>query len=488
MNTPLRKVAAACFVLFALLLINVNYVQVVKAKDYAKDPRNARLITEAYSRERGAIAIGTGGRRQALATSRRTEGRLTYLREYPAGPLFGHITGYISLVYGATGIERSENDVLSGDSDRLFVRRVSDIITGREPKGGSVVLTLDRAAQEAAFAGLGGKRGAVVAIDPRTGAVLAMASTPSYDPTVLSSHDPKAIRAAWKKLEQDENDPLVNRAISTTYPPGSTFKVVTAAAALATGRYTPTSEVPSPRELKLPQTNQPLRNFGRAACGAGDTMPFQDALKVSCNTTFGALGLELGEDALREQAEKFGLGKDDLRLPDRVAASVFPPELSPPQRAQVAIGQYDLRVTPLQMALVAAGVANGGTVMRPYLVREIQAPDLSRLDRAEPKIYSQAVSRDVAAGLTQMMELVVAEGSGRRAQIQGVRVAGKTGTAQHAPGKPPHAWFIGFAPADDPQVAVAVVIEDGGSLGSEATGGQLSAPIARAVMGAVLGR
>ncbi len=475
-------------VLFGLLLLNVNWVQVVKAEAYRDDPRNSRVLLRTYERERGPIAVlGQDGRRQAVAESTRTDGPLTWLRQYPGGASYAHVTGYYSLVYGRTGIERAEDDVLSGEADELFVRRLSDYVTGREPQGASVLLTLDPRAQAAAFEGLQGQRGAVVALDPRTGAVLAMVSLPSFEPARLSSFEPADIREYYAALNDATDDPLLNRAISKTYPPGSTFKVVTAAAALSSGQVTPETQIPSPVLLNLPQTDSDLRNFGGAAC-SGETSTLAEALRISCNTAFGALGLQLGDDALREQAEAFGFGDNDLRVPTSVADSRFPEDANAPQTAQSAIGQFDVRVTPLQMAMVAAGVANGGEVMEPYLVREVQSPDLSVLRTADTNVLNRAVSGDVAAELTRMMELVVAEGSGRRAQIDGVRVAGKTGTAQHAPGRPPHAWFIGFAPAEDPQVAVAVVVEDGGNLGSEATGGALSAPIAAAVMRAVLGR
>jgi peptidoglycan glycosyltransferase len=379
--------------------------------------------------------------------------------------------------------------VLSGESDQLLVRRLSDYVTGRQPEGGRVVLTLSAAAQKAALAGLAGHRGAAVALDPRTGAVLAMVSTPSYDPNRLSSHNGTKIRSYYEALQADDGDPLLNRAVQQTYPPGSTFKVITSAAALSSGKFTPDSRIPSPRELDLPQTDKNLKNFGGESCGDGKTSTLADAFRISCNTAFGGLGMTLGGDKVREQAEKFGFGDNDLQVPTRIARSVFPDSLSKPQEAQAAIGQYDVRVTPLQMAMVAAGVANGGDVMKPYLVREVQGPDLSRLSTTEPSVYrSDAISREVADQLTAMMELVVNGGTGRSAQIPGVRVAGKTGTAQHATGEAPHAWFIGFAPADDPQVAVAVVVEDGGSAGSEATGGRVAAPIARNIMRAVLGQ
>lgn len=485
MNRPLRRVAVACLMLFGMLLVQANWVQVIKAEDYRNDPRNRRVLLRTYDRERGPIVLGTGRERQAVARSTATTDILKYLRTYPGGPVYAPVTGFVSLVYGTTGVERQENSVLSGEDDRLFVRRLSDYITGRKIAGGSIVLTLDRAAQQAAYSGLAGKVGAVVALDPRTGAVLAEVSTPSYDPTVLSSHDPASIRAAYQRFLAHPDAPLTNRTVEQTYPPGSTFKVVTTAAALNSGM-SPTTEIPSPTVLDLPGTTANIRNFGGARCGNGKASTLQDALRVSCNTAFGQLGIALGADKVRTQARAFGFGDTTLRLPQLVADSVYPEDLTKAQEAQSAIGQYDVRVTPLQMAMVAAGVANNGKVMRPYLVKEVQAPDLSRLDLASPTLYSQAVSSGVAQQLTAMMELVVNDGTGRRAQIAGVRVAGKTGTAQHAPGKPPHAWFIGFAPANDPQVAVAVLIEDGGSLGSDATGGRLAAPIARAVMEAVL--
>jgi peptidoglycan glycosyltransferase len=392
----------------------------------------------------------------------------------------------VSLVYGTPqGVERAEDRLLTGDDDRLFTRRISDFVTGREPSGGSAVLTIDAAAQQAAVAGLGSNRGAVVALDPRTGAVLAMASAPTFDPSRLSSHDPADVRAYYDQLTNDPAQPLLNRAIASTYPPGSTFKVVTGAAALETGTITPDTQIPSPQELDLPQTNQPLRNFGGAAC-SGATSDLAEAMRVSCNTAFGQLGLDLPAGAMLEQAKAFGFDADDLEAPTRVAVSRYPDETNPPQAAQSAIGQFDVRATPLQMAMVAAGVANGGEVMRPFVVSEVQAPDLSRLSRTEPEVLSRATSEQTAQVLAGTMELVVSDGSGTAAQIPGVRVAGKTGTAQQAAGRDPHVWFIGFAPADDPQVAVAVVLEDGGGLGARATGGRLAAPIARDVMRAVL--
>jgi peptidoglycan glycosyltransferase len=489
MNRPLRRVAVACLVLFGLLLLQVNWIQVVKAKDYRNDPKNRRVLLRTYDRERGPIVIGTGKQRLAVARSVATTDALKYLRTYPGNEVYAPVTGFASFIYGYTGIELLENPILSGDDERLLVRRLSDYITGRQVKGGSVVLTLNRAAQQAAFDALKGKVGAVVALDPRTGAVLAMASSPSYDPSTLSSHDGPAIRENYQKLVADPLDPLVNRAVEARYAPGSTFKVVTAAAALSKG-YTPDSVIDAPPSASF-GPGRPIRNFAGETCGSNSKQSLADALATSCNTAFALLGTKIGQDALVKQAEAFGFGRNDLQLPQRIAKSVVTTESGTMPKvflAQSAIGQKDVQATPLQMAMVAAGVANGGELMKPYLVQELQAPDLSRLDLAKPEVWSKAVSATVASQLTAMMERVVSKGTGSAARIANVRVAGKTGTAQGAAGARPNVWFIGFAPANDPKVAVAVFLDHRSGYGADATGGKLAAPIAQRVMRAVLGR
>jgi peptidoglycan glycosyltransferase len=485
MNRPLRRVAAAGGLLLLVLLANLNYIQVIKAEDYRTHPTNVRVLLEEYSRERGPILVGN----RAIASSRETDDQLKYLRTYRQGPLYAPATGFYSHVYGATGIEKYENGILSGTDDRLFVRRVVDLLTGKPPKGGSVQLTLNAQAQRIAYEQLRNRRGAVVALEPSTGRILALVTSPSYDPNVLATHSGEKARAAWQRLNADDDKPLLDRALSQTYPPGSTFKLVTAAAALSTGRYQPDSSVPGPASLDLPQTTVDLPNYFDGTCTPGsDTTTLVHALRRSCNTTFGALGLELGADALREQADKFGLNQD-LDVPLPAAQSVFPNDLNPPQTAQSAIGQFDVRTTPLQMAMVAAGIANRGVVMKPYLVEKVTGPDLQVLNRTTPQELSEAVSPQVAAQLTRMMVEVVDQGTGTNAQISGVSVAGKTGTAQVGGGRNPHAWFVSFAPAEDPKVAVAVVLENGGSEARlEVSGNQLAAPIARRVMEAVVGR
>jgi peptidoglycan glycosyltransferase len=477
MNRSLRRVTLAVLAMFVALLINANVVQVGEADSLKRNPHNVRVLYSEYSHKRGPIVVDG----QAVVLSKRVRDAYKYLRTYPGGPTYAPVTGYYSLRVGTTGIEQAENGILSGDSDKLFVRRISDYFTGREPQGGAVVLTLNDKAQRAAFAAMNGKRGAVVALDPGTGAILAMVSTPSYDPNPLAAHDPQQIQNAYNNLLQNPASPLLNRAISQTYPPGSTFKVVTAAAALSSGRYTPSSQLPAPDQLALPQTTHKLQNFAGEQCTGGGRISLADALRVSCNTAFGGLGLRLGAGPIKRQAEAFGFGRS-LTVPLPVATSRFPDNIPAPQIAFSAIGQYSDAVTPLQMAMVAAGVANQGLVMQPYLVAKTLAPDLSTLSVTTPRQLSRAVSPSVASDLTRMMEAVVTSGTGTAAQIAGVTVAGKTGTAENVPGKPTHAWFIAFAPAAHPRVAVAVIVENGG------TGGVAAAPIAKQVMQAVLGR
>ena len=482
MNRPIRRVATAALALFGLLFLNVNWIQVVQADALRNNPRNNRLLLDEYGRPRGDIIAG----RSTLVESRETEHRLKYLRVYADGDadlarIFAPITGAYSLVFGATGIERAYNDTLSGNDDRLFVRRVSDLLTGRSPQGGSVKLTVDPDLQRLAAAQLGNRRGAVVALNPNNGAVLAMVTSPSYDPNVLSSHDPATIRAANERLSDDRDRPLTNRAAEEVYPPGSTFKVLTAAAALEDG-VKPSDQLDCSREITLPLTrNVKLRNFGGGSCPAKVTLT--QALQHSYNTTFATLGMRVGGEKLQEMAEAFGFNARPS-FPLRTVPSVFPQGLNAPQTAQSAIGQFDVRATPLQMAQVAAAVANDGRLMKPYLVSEILAPDLSVIDKADAQVQSRPFGADTANALTSMMVEVVRAGSGTRAQVPGITVAGKTGTAQNA--GPAHAWFIGFAPAEDPRIAVAVLVENGGGNSDSGTGGRVAAPIAGAVMGSYL--
>jgi len=477
MNRPLRKVVIAALVMFGALLVNANVVQVGQASSLKNNPHNVRVLYSEYSHQRGPIVAG----KSAVATSVATQDALKYLRTYGRGPIYAPITGWYSLTYGFSGIEQAENSILSGNSDKLFVKRISDYFTGRQPQGGAVVLTVNPKVQQVAYNAMAGKRGAVVALDPRTGAILAMVSTPSYNPSNISTHSSATNTRWWNAYMHDPAQPMLNRAISQTYPPGSTFKVITTAAALSSGKYNPDSEIPAPNKLTFPN-GKPLANFAGETCSPSQRESLRDALRQSCNTAYAKLGIAVGSDAIQKQAQAFGFGQS-LQIPMTTAKSNVPLEHDAPFVAQEAIGQHDDAVTPLQMAMVAAGIANHGIVMKPYLVAQERAPDSSVLSQTQPQELGRAVSEGVAAQLTSMMQTVVQSGTGTAAQIPGVAVAGKTGTAQHG-GPAPYTWFISFAPAANPQVAVAVVVENTDPHG---TGGTVAAPIAKQVMEAAIG-
>ena len=484
MNRQVRRVAAVVLAAFLVLLAAPFYWQVVAADRLTRDPRNARTLIKEYSIQRGKMVLVSGN---PVAESVPSSDKLKFKRVYPQGPRYGMVTGFYSLVFGRTLAEDKFNSFLIGQAPEQFAQNLSDLLTANDTPGGTLTLTLDPAAQKTAEQALGAHKGAVVALDYRTGNVLAMTTFPRYDPNDLSSHDPEKIRAAWKQLTQDPDAPLLNRAASGLYPPGSTFKVVTASAALENG-VTTSSVLPNRDTYLPPQTRRPINNFGGEHCpsAGGATITLPEALTVSCNTTFAELGVKLGDDKLVSEAEKFGLNASlEYQLP--AAVSLIPRQLDPPSAAQSAIGQRDVRVSPLQMATVAATIANDGKRMAPHVVSQVVANDGKVVKTFKPDSFGQVIPGDVAGEVKQMMGLVVAQGTGTSAQIPGgPQVFGKTGTAQSAPNKAPHAWFIGFTSQGDKAIAVAVIVENGGNLGSEATGGKVAAPIARNVMEAYL--
>jgi peptidoglycan glycosyltransferase len=486
-NKPIRTISLFCLLLFVALMLNATYLQYYKAGALDADSRNRRVIEASYSQERGAILVG----RDPVAESVPSKDKYKFQRTYPKPFEYSHITGYFSY-FSQTGVEESMNEVLSGDDPSLFVTNLVDLLSNDAPKGGSVQLTIDPAAQAAAFEGLsalpGNVQGSVVALEPDTGKILAMVSLPSYDPNRLASHDLGAVSDAFDRLNKDPDEPLLNRAIQTRLPPGSTFKVVTAAAAIESGNYDAGDLVPGGATYQLPLTrgeSGQIDNEGRD-CGTG-RIPFTQAMENSCNTTFAALAVEVGAEAMTEQAEAFGFNSHYLDDLGPQAESVFPTKMDEAQVGQAGIGQYAVAATPLQMAMVAGGIANAGTVMKPYLVDEVQSPELDVLRKTEPTELSRAVSASTASEVTKLMVSTVDNGTANPAAIPGVSVAGKTGTAQSGQEDvPPYAWFISFAPADDPQVAVAVMIQRADIPRGEIAGGQLGGPIAKAVMQAVL--
>ncbi|GAQ56348.1 penicillin-binding transpeptidase domain-containing protein [Streptomyces acidiscabies] len=484
MNKPLRRVAIFCGLLILALLVRGNWLQYVQANELATDDKNRRVPITRYSIPRGDIIVNG----KAITGSVETTGDYKYKRTWKDGAMWAPVTGFSSQAFGSNFLENLEDGILSGTDDRLFFRNTLDMLTGKQRAGGSVVTTLNAAAQKAAYEGLAGKKGAAAAIDPTTGKILALVSTPSYDPSKFagqSTADGKAWNAVQKK--NDADDPMLNRALRETYPPGSTFKVVTAAAALENGIVSGIDDkTDTPDPYRLPQSSTDLGNE-HSGC---ENANFRFALEVSCNTVFAKMSDNVGNKKMIAQAEKFGFNEGKLDVPVRAAESVYP-EDNRPQNALDGIGQGSNRATPLQMAMVAAAVANDGKLMKPYMVDSLKSPNLDTLETTEPKELSQAVSSATAQKLQDMMETVVETGTGKNAQIDGVKVGGKTGTAQHGlnNSEKPYAWFISYAKLADGSspVAVAVVVEDGSAVREDITGGGLAAPVAKAVMQAVIG-
>jgi peptidoglycan glycosyltransferase len=486
MNKELRRVSIVVLIMFVALFGSSTIIQVFQQPALKADDRNVRQFYASFKTQRGAILVDG----QPIAQSVPSGDVYKYQRQYANGPLYSAVTGYFTLNQGNTGIEGAENQSLSGTSSDQFFDQVNAIITGQSPKGSSVSLTIDPKVQQAAWDALGNLQGAVVALDPKTGAILAMVSKPTFDPNTLAGHDTKQVIATYKQLLADPGDPLINRAIAGKLdPPGSTFKLVVASAAFANG-YTPDSTFPNPPRLQLTGTNTFITNSEGGSCGGGDTASIKVALQYSCNIPFAQLGQALGYDKISEQAKRFGFGDDTLQIPMKVTPSVYPQTEDDAEQERSSFGQANDRVTPLQMAMVSSAIANGGRLMKPNLVQAITNPDLTTKQTFDPQEYGQAVSSDIASTMTQLMVNNVDNGAASNARINGVDVAGKTGTAQNGVGnKAPYTlWFTGFAPADDPQVAVAVVVQNGGGIGQAGFGNTLAAPIAKKVIEAVLSR
>ena len=486
MNAPLRRVGVVVIVLFAMLFLNLNWVQAYKANAYRTDDHNGRVQLDEYQRQRGTISTHEG---IPIAQSVATNDQLKYLRQYPVDPLaYAPITGYRPVNGLATNIERAEDPFLSGNADALFTERLRAMFTGAKTSGGNVQLTILKTAQEKAYSDLlhnqlGVKNGAAVALDPTTGAILAMATTPSYDPNQFTTHDSDAASAAFDKLNKDPTKPLLNRATQDTYPPGSTMKVIISATALSEGDYTPDTVIPAgPSYTPVQGGGFTIHNAEAEIC-PDPTISLILALTQSCNTGFAQLGVKLGATKVKAMAQAFGFEDNSLTVAGSgnaamtVAASHTGAmtgqdgQDDPNAVAQSSIGQLDVRETPLFDAMIAATVANGGVQKQPYLVEKLQAPDLTTTDVTQPRTLRTPISGQVAGDLQRMMISVVEHGTGRKAQIDGFDVGGKTGTAQNDESQGDHGWFIGFAMKDGkPIVAVAVFLQNAGPSGSgEAT-------------------
>ncbi|MEU9185967.1 penicillin-binding transpeptidase domain-containing protein [Streptomyces sp. NPDC048484] len=485
MTRYVRHAAAFCALLLFALLVNAARVQIVQAGTYDGNPANRRHTIARYGQPRGDILVG--GR--AVTGSKDSGERFRYERSYKNGPLYAPVTGFASQVYGTALLEDAADDVLAGTDPTLSPFPLWNDLTRASSPGGHVVTTLDPAAQRAAYAGLGSRRGAVAALEPSTGRILALVSTPSYDPEELSGTD-SAVARAWARLNGAADQPMLNRAVWQTYPPGSTFKVVTAAAALDSGVVRDVDEPTDlPDPYRLPGSSTRLTNEVEGCGNASLRYAFQ----WSCNTVFAGLGVEVGLAGMRTTAAGFGFNDRKLAIPFRVSPSTFDTRVDRAQLALSSIGQYNTRATPLQMAMVAAAVANHGSVRTPHLVERTTTDDGDTVYATVQRTLRQAMTPTTAVLLRKLMKDAVEKGTGTNAAIPGATVGGKSGTAQHGIDNSgtPYAWFISWAQAEDsmePAVAVAVVVEGAAADRGDISGGGDAAPIARAVMKAVLDR
>ncbi len=470
MNRPIRGVAVTTLLLMLALMLNLSVSYLAQADYFYDRPENRRVTDARFGQDRGPIMVGN----TPIAKSAQVPDRFSFQRSYPSGPLYAPVTGYYAYLYGASGLELSSSAELAGQDSSQFISRLINLLSGARPKGGTVETTLNAKAQQVAWKALAGRKGAVVALNYKTGAIKALVSSPSYDPNELATHDLAASKKAWDRLTTDADKPMNNRATREIFPPGSTFKLITAATALENGATA--QDTVNGTAYKLPGSTKVIR-----ACGG--SMTLAQALKVSCNPAFARLGASLGDAALRDQATKFGFGTKYLGNEIGSVASRFPDELDAAQTAMSAIGEFEVAATPLQMAMVSAAIANDGVEMEPYLVQRVLDSDLRVVAQASPKQRSRPVSMTTAIMLKQMMVGVVKGGTGYRAQISGVTVGGKTGTANSDNVRRPYAWFTAWA--DDPSIAVCVFVEDAEIASSEIAGGRVSAPIAKAVIEAL---
>ncbi|MET9775787.1 penicillin-binding transpeptidase domain-containing protein [Streptomyces sp. NPDC006367] len=483
MNKTIRRASVFTLLLVFALLVRATWVQFYEGRALADDKNNRRNAIETYAEPLGDIIVAG---RPVTGSARTEGGDLAYRRTYTDGKLYAAVTGYASQAYAPTQLEGIYQDLLNGTDPRL--RTLTDTVTGRRADPGDVVTTIDPAVQKAGFEALGGKKGAAVALDPRTGRILAVVSTPSYDPSSLT--DANTAGAAWKRLTDDPDKPLTNRALRQPLPPGSTFKLVVAAAALEDGLYGSVDEpTDSPDPYRLPDTVTDLTNENPDAPCENATI--RTALQYSCNNVFAKMAVDLGQDKLRATAERFGFNDETQDVPVRAHTSVYPKDMNRPSTALTGIGQFDVTATPLQMAMVSAAIANDGELVSPHMVSQITGSDGDVLeDHDDAAGTKRIVSSSTARQLQSAMQTVVDEGTGSNAQIAGATVGGKTGTAQHGENnsKTPYAWFTSYARSDssDQEVAVAVLIEQSDAARSEVSGNGLAAPVAKAMMEAAL--
>ena len=495
MNRPIKKVAIFCFALFAALFLDGNWIQVVKASSYSAHADNYRNTIYNYQVDRGSIFVGS----TAVAASKvTTDKQMKYQRVYSSGLEYAPITGYFSSNFGTSNLEQLENTLLNGKDTRLATQNFLRKAEGKDQAGGSIVTTINAAAQTAAYNDLlseinnagGVGTGAVAAINPKTGAILALASVPSYDPNKLASSSSSVQNAYATQLNNNSLQPKLDQALNETYPPGSTFKIVTSAAALTNGingqTITPTSTIANAplTTLTLPQSTSTISNSGGETCASNE---LEVAFAQSCNTVYGYVGMQVGESQLQSMAEAFGFNKTGPSVPMQSSTSNFPTTLSQAQLAQSAIGQYNVTMTPLEGAMLAAAVANGGVIEAPYLIAKELDTNGNVITSATPTQLYSPISSTVAGELGTMMQDVVSSGTATSLQNIGVSVAAKTGTAQRGAGQNAVAWMVAYAPANNPTVAVAVMVADNGVQNNDTFGNSLAGPVAADVIKAALG-
>jgi cell division protein FtsI/penicillin-binding protein 2 len=483
MNKTIRRASVFALLLVFALLVRATWVQYYDGQALADDKDNRRNAIQTYAETLGNIIVAG---RAVTGSARTSGGDLAYKRTYTDGRLYAAVTGYASQAYAPTQLEGIYADLLNGTDSRL--KTVMDTVTGKRAAPGNVLTTIDPDVQKAAYEALGDNKGGAVAIDPKTGRILAAVSTPSYDPSSLT--DANTAGKAWKELNADPDKPLTNRALRQPLPPGSTFKLVVAAAALEDGLVSSVdARTDSPNPYTAPGTTVPLTNENPSApCGNAS---IRVALQYSCNNVFGKLAVDLGQDKVRAMAEKFGFNDDEQDVPVRAYTSVYPKDMDKPQTALSGIGQFDVTATPLQMAMVSAAIANGGTLVTPHMVSQVTDGGGDVLQNYDDNAGSEEIiSSSTAEQLQSAMRTVVEDGTGTNARIDGATVGGKTGTAQHGENnsKTPYAWFTSYAKADGKEVAVAVMVEQSDAARSEVSGNGLAAPVAKAMMKAALGR
>ncbi len=448
-----------------LVILNLTYLQVQASESLITNPQNSRGLLSELKLHRGEIITSDN---KTIALSKKSKSQ--YKRVYPEGEIYAHLTGYYNHRFGRSSLEQSYNKTLLGTKDIGSLESYWNSLLEEEVRGNNLILTIDSSIQELAFESLEGKKGSIVVINPKNGNIMAMASQPSFNPNKIEEN--------WENLNRDKDRPLLNRATQSLYSPGSSFKTVSASAIIDSGLVEPDTLFSAPGQIKIYGniiSNYNEKNYGK--------VPLSRAYQLSINTVFAQVGEELGPEKLTGYAVRFGFNREiPIKIPYKKSFIAKPEKMDPVDTASTAIGltSDNLEASCLQMALIAAAIANDGKIMKPRIVDKIVDYNNSIIRKEPEKTWLRPISKETADKITIMMEKVVESGTGRNAQIQGIKVAGKTGTAELENNKEPHSWFIAFAPSEDPQLAIAVMIENGGS------GGKVSAPIARDIIVKVL--